>query len=282
MPMAISIQQTIPTQPVLPGGRRLNRYSHDFCKKETWYQQSTKVENETLTDSGDHQTYNPATSRHWVDVMHGKLFGELELREAYAPVIKVDGVTKTENPAGTSSGDYSINYETGSVTFNSALAGTEVVTATYCYPGSSLFKVQVPEGYLYRVGEVKVTLAKNVVLKDTVKFQLWGKMGGEMYPLSGAEVYQTLDDYLQDASSIDVEFPVLTGTPGDDAWRMTTVPRMHMRFSYLWSAAIDLQWSATEEIPVSEMEIRAWLVNDIPFSGEKGLATFFGRKDSES
>lgn len=266
---------------ILPAGRRLNRYSHDFCKKETWYQGSTKVENETLTDSGNHTTYNPATSRHWVDVTHGKLFGEVELRGTYAPVIKVDGTTKTENPAGKTSGDYSINYVTGAVTFNSALTGSEVVTATYYYPGSSLFKAQVPEDYVYRVGEVKVTLAKDVVLKDSVHFQLWGKIGGEMYPLSGAEIYQTLDDYLQDASEIDIEFPVLTGTPGDDAWRMTTVPRLHMRFSYLWSAAIDLQWSATEAVPAAEMEIRAWLANDTPFSGEKGLATFFGRKDPE-
>jgi hypothetical protein len=29
------------------------------------------------------------------------------------------------------------------------------------------------------------------------------------------------------------------------------------------------------------MEIRCWLENDIPFVGEMGAASFFGRKDEE-
>jgi hypothetical protein len=261
-------------EPVLPAGRRLNRYSHNFCKKETWYQDSAPVTNETLTDSGDHTIYTPATSRYWVDVTHGKLFGCRELRSTYQPVIKVDGTTKTENLPDQTNGDYSINYATGTVTFNSARSAQAVVTASYSYVRSSLFKAPAPSGYIYRVGEVKVTMAKDIALKDTILFQLWGNIGEGMQPLSGEEVYQTLDDYLQDASTIDVEFPVPMGTPGIDAWRMTTSPRLSMRFSYLWSAVIDLD-------STYDMEIRCWLENDTPHVGELGVATFFGRKDEE-
>jgi hypothetical protein len=47
-----------------------------------------------------------------------------------------------------------------------------------------------------------------------------------------------------------------------------------MRFSYLWSAVIDLD-------STYDMEIRCWLENDTPHVGELGVATFFGRKDEE-
>jgi len=256
----------------LPTGRRLNRYSHDFCKKETWYQDSTRVTGETLTDSGNHTLYTPAVSRYWVDATHGKIFGELDLRATYEPVIKVDTVAKTENSPNLTDGDYSINYATGVVTFNSAQSAQAVVTADYSAAGSSLFKAVAPEGYLWRVGEVKVTMSKDIALKDTIFFQLWGNIGAGMQPLSGKEVYQTLDDYLQDAASIDPEFPAPTGDAGTDSWRAIVSSRLSMRFSYQWSAVIDLESAYA-------MEIRCWLENDTPHVGDCGVATFFGRKE---
>lgn len=272
-PTPVEVSNTIiSTEVQLPEGRRLNRYSHDFCKKETWYQDSTRVTGETLTDSGNHTLYTPAVSRYWVDVMHGKLFGEWELVATYAPIIKVDTVAKTENSPNLTDGDYSINYATGAITFNSAQSAQVVVTADYSAVGGSLFKAVAPEGYRWRVGEVKVTMSKDIALKDTILFQLWGNIGAGMQPLSGAEVYQTLDDYLQDAASIDPEFPVPTGDVGTDSWRMITSPRLSMRFSYQWSAVIDLESAYA-------MEIRCWLENDIPHVGDCGFATFFGRKE---
>jgi len=271
MPMAIEgcIHQ-LPLE-----GRRHDCYTSDFCKKETWWQDSARVTGETLTDSGNHTTYTPATSRYWVDAMHGKIFRERELREDYAPVVKVDDVAKTENPAGRTTGDYSVNYATGAVTFNSALVGTEVVTADYSYVRTSLFKAAAPEGYIWTSSSVKVMYAKNVGMRDTVFFQLWGDIGYGMMPLSTPEIYQTLDDLKKDASRIEWEDSIETGGGGDyDSWRMPTQPRVFLYYDYTDRAANTLQGAYS-------MEIRSWLENDIPFVGEMGAASFFGRKDEE-
>lgn len=279
MPITVRADEQLPTRgtaELVPAeGRRHDCYTSDFCKKETWWQDSARVTNETLTDSGDHKTYNPATSRYWVDVTHGKLFREWELQEDYGPVIKVDGNTKTENPAGRTTGDYSIDYTTGDVTFNSALAGTEVVTASYSYVQTSLFKAQAPTGYVWTSNTVKVMYAKNIGMRDSVYFQLWGDVGYGMMPLSSPEIYQTLDDLKKDASRIEWEDSIETGGGGDyDSWRMPTEPRVFLYYDYTARAANALQGAYS-------MEIRCWLENDVPFVGEMGCASFFGRKDEE-
>ena len=56
----------------------------------------------------------------------------------YYVVVKVDTIEKTE---GT---DYTVDYEAGTITFASALQGTETVTMSYYYEKGSEFKI-VPD-----------------------------------------------------------------------------------------------------------------------------------------
>jgi hypothetical protein len=266
----VQIHGTVEQTPL--EGRRYDVYTTDFTKKETWYQDSARVTGETLTDSGNHTTYTSLVSRFWIDVMHGKIFRERDYRETYAPVVKVDNVAKTEHPAGTTSGDYSVNYTTGAVTFKTALVGTEVVTADYSYARTSLFKAAAPTGYVWTSNVVKVMYSKDMGMKDTIIFQLWGNIGAGMQPLSSPEYYQTLDDLKKDASRSERE--ATADTSAGDTWRMPTQPRCTLFYDYSGRAATSLQGAYA-------MEIRCWLENDIPFVGEMGCASFFGRKDEE-
>jgi hypothetical protein len=254
-------------QPAIPGGRRMNRYSHNFCDKTTWYQDSARVTDETLTDSGNHLLFTPAVSRAWVDVTHGKVFAEQEVQSTYKPVIKVDGATKAEHSPGTTNGDYGINYATGAVTFESEQTGT--VTATYSYAQSSLFKVQAVGGCILRVGYVEVSFSKDVGLKDDTYFQLWGNIGQGMQALSSPEIYRTWDDFVRDSMGglMDIQLPTGAG----DAWRLPGEERWKLRFDYRDLAGIDLD-------PTYSMEIRMWLANDIPHVGGLAHATLFARR----
>lgn len=271
LPLEIVASETLPMQlkDPIPPGRRANHYSHNFCKKETWWQDSARVTNETLTDSGDHKSFTPAVERYWIDVMHGKIFAEQDIRDTYQPVVKVDGTLKTEHSPGTTDGDYGIDYSTGEVTFVAEQTG--VVTASYSYAQTSLFKVAHVHDATVRVGYIEVTFSKDVGLKDTVAFQLWGDIGQGMQPLSGVEYYQTWDDFVRDSMGGVMEVPCPTGA--GDAWRMTSVPRYKLRFDYRDLAGIDLLSSLF-------MEIRMWLVADVPMEGELAHATVFARKET--
>jgi hypothetical protein len=234
-----------------------------------------------MTDSGNHTEYTLSTPCTIADVSHGKIFGEDDLIEDYGVVVKVDTVAKTENSPGASGGDFSVDYTNGDVIFNEALTGTEVVTITYSKVLSSLHKIAPPNGYILRVAYVEVQLSKNIGIKDTLNFQMWGLADvfapgqfppGTMIPISGIEKYKTLKDYVCDAEKAYPPIPVFTGA--GDSWRMTSQEIYLFRFDYVDRAVTDM-------ISSYGMEIRVWLENDIEFDGDIGIGTFYGIKEEE-
>lgn len=262
----------------LPAGRRCDHYTPNFCDKTTWYQDSTRVSNETLVDSGNHQVYALTTPSYVVDVTHGKIFDEDELVGDYAVVVKVNSVTKTENPVGTSDGDFSVDYITGEVTFNTALAGTETVTMSYSKVGTSLSYVRAPDGYKLRIAYIEVQFSKNIGMKDTLNFQMWGLADvfapgqfppGTKIPISGIETYKTINDFICDAEKAYPPIPVLTGNGG---WRHPTQETLIFRFDYIDRAVTDL-------ISDYGMEIRVWLKDDQVYEGDCAMGTFYGVKE---
>lgn len=266
----------------LPEGRRCDNYTSNFCDKTTWYYDSARVADEALVDSGNHTLYNLTTPCYVVDVCHGKIFGENSLVAAHGVVVKVDGQTKTENYPGDTDEDFSVNYATGAVTFNAALVGTETVTMTYSKVQSSLHVVKPPAGYKLRVGYVEVQFSKNVGLKDTLIFQMWGLADvfapgqlppGTMIPISGEEKYKTIRDFIADAEKAYPLIPVLTGA--GESWRHVQEELLIFRFDYTSRAATDM-------VSSYGMEIRVWLENDIPYLGDYAVGTFYGVKVVES
>ena len=132
-----------------PEGSFHSYVSHNFCDKTTWYQESSRVEDETLVQMPppDGLTFNFA-NQNIIDVEHGKLTGESNytldfatmlyrptIRDTYGVQIKVGGNLVTTG--------YTIDYAAGTVTFDSAPGGA--VSATYSYAGSSKWKIE-PSG----------------------------------------------------------------------------------------------------------------------------------------
>jgi len=251
-------------------GSRKNFFTHNWCDPTTWYQGSKLVASEALTDQGDHKTFKPAASRPWIDVTHGKSFGEVD-QASFAPEIQVDGQTKSENSPGTTDGDYSIDYSTGTVTFNVALAGSEVVTASYFYADSSLFIVAPSEGRLCRITEVKILFSKDIEMTDNLVFQVWAYDPENLpnkIPVSGAEVYKTILNFMQDANKVQ---PVVLKIGGEN-WRALTDDLLPMSFDY--TATIDLFASYG-------MEIHVWLEHNTPFDGCMAYGTFYTLSSAE-
>lgn len=267
-------------EPLLPSGRRCDFYTPNFCDRTTWYQDSLRVENEVLVDNGSHQIFNLATPCFVADLKHGKVFAEDELVEEYGTVVKVNDVIKTENKPGKTDGDFSINYSTGAVTFNSPLAEGVTVKLTYSKTQTSLFKVKPPTGKKLRIGYVEVQYSKNIGLTDTLIFQLWGLADvfapgqfppGTLIPISGPEKYKTISDFICDAEK---SYPIIPTFGQGDSWRMMTQERVIFRFDYTQRASTDIISSAG-------MEIRIWLENDVPFNGEYAVGTFYGIRVEE-
>lgn len=247
-----------------PEGSRLDVISVNWCDKTTWYPKSTKVTDEVYSET-DATHFAPATERAYVDVTHGKLTGETDLRATYAPVVKVNDVTKTESSPGTTDGDYQIDYTTGVVTFNASQTG-KTVKVTYHYVGESEWVIAPAAGKLVRVAQVEVQFSENIDLKDTVKFQLY--VGGS--PYGDPTLYQTMYDYINEASLSYPSIPQMGGS----SWRGMTGPVRIFRWPYSERGTTDLKSSLA-------MEIRVSLENDVEFGGDFAVATFYGTSETE-
>jgi hypothetical protein len=270
-----------------PEGKRLDTISVNWCDRTTWYPESTLVTDEGLSDSGDLTVWN-STKVFWIDTTHGKLTGERLLRPTYQAVVKVNAVEKTENSPEDTDNDYSINYATGDVTFNAALTGGDTVTATFHYESGSGWVIKPTAGKLLRLNYVEVQFSENLILNDTVIFEPYGPVemyapqlwdgydpagpypAGTMIPLGSQTVYQTMQDYINEAEEAFPSVPKMGGT----GWRGMPGPVRIFRWPYERRGTTDI--TAT-----SKVEIRIQLENDIVLGGDVAVATFYGKSEDE-
>lgn len=259
---------------------KTTRYTQNWADATTWYEGATRQVDQALTDSGDHLTYNvPAWSskKHIVDVYHGKITNEHLLLDSgansYRVVVKVNGQTKTEqDPHVGSGGDFTVDYDAGSVTFLSALQGSDAVTMTYhlvdrtAGDGSaSCWTLKPDAGKILEIAKVEVQFSDNIVLTDDVSFQAFASPPG--VPVGNEDIYKTMSDYYNDANGA---YPVMP-TLGGSGWRGCSEPVYALPWQYQAVTKLD----STQNI-----EVRLCLKHDEPFGSDNAnpasaTATFY-------
>lgn len=207
-------------------GDAKNFYSPNFCNRTTWYENSTKVTNYSLTDSGDLTTWNTNGVHNgpWVDLYHGKLFNEDNLLVAkpdYGVKVEVstnagaDWTVKTQNVFGdTATGDYEINYANGTVTFNSALGVGNLVRATFAKaPSSMLWTMKPDAGKRLKLLYAEIQMTLDVEMQSDIQYQTWVY---NPYDLPNKVMififkYKTISDLLYESTGV---YPVVPGFGG--------------------------------------------------------------------
>jgi len=239
--------------------------THNWCDPTSWYTQSARVEGETLTDSGDGLTFN-SSHDNWIDMTHGKIYREDLLAASYLPVIKVDGVTKTQRaPWAEAGGDFTIDYATGAVTFFVSQSG-KAVTADYSRENGSLYIIAPTAGKRLWVEYSEVQFSKDIEINAHTFFQPWAysPTGNPAPPEKVAAayptIYKTLDNYIEEANGCYPEIPIMGGPRG------FTSPRVTFPFKYQ---------TVKELLSSYGLEIRVWIGGSLPFGGEYGTATFY-------
>lgn len=251
-------------------GTRTTIITPNWCDRTTWYQQATRVIDATPT--GGLIAFQLAHTN-IVDTYHGKITGEDFLKDAsnnsYRVVVKVNDVIKAEqDPHVGSGGDYVIDYTTGIITFQSTLNANDVVKVTYHYAGSSEFVIKPATGKLLKIRRAEVQFSDNIVLTDSVRFQLY--IGGA--PYGDAVVYKTMMDYINEANGSLPSIQSLGVPQQGSNWRAMTTPVVTFPWDY--TAMTELKSSIG-------MEIRIKLEHDVPFDGDVATATFYCLSENE-
>jgi hypothetical protein len=151
--------------------------THDFTDRTTWYQKSIRVTEEELTDSGNGLTFN-SLHPHWIDIYSKKLMflrnkinkrdGTFSTHSAYAVVVRVNSVVQTSG--------YSVDFEAGTITFNSSQTGN-TVDCSYSHndgiTNRSEWLLTPPAGKSYILDHVEIQFSKGITFSGIIRFEVW-------------------------------------------------------------------------------------------------------------
>jgi hypothetical protein len=160
--------------------------SHDWCDRTTWWTDSVRVENQTLSTTDD-TVFTSATSKvNWINLVSGKVAYEDNVADDYRTLVYVDDELVTTG--------FTIDYALGKITFSEAQTG-KVVKATYSYENGSTWKITPDSGKILKMLGTTVKYSENVVLgaNQTFTFQLYA---GDN-PAMPATVYKNMKNFIE-------------------------------------------------------------------------------------
>lgn len=261
---------------------RFTVYTHDWTDPTTWYQNSVKVTEETLTSQD--QLVFPLAHDKVIDCCHGKITGEDDgLVDAegnsYRIAITVDDEIKEEqDPHTGSGGDYTVNYSTGVVTFLDSVPNESTVKATYYYSTDSVFTIKPQSGKCISIESAEAQFSSDVEITDSIRYTVWGIADFFLTPEQMSQygipygigykiqltqtTFKTAMDYQNDSNRAYPVYPAF----GGNGWRSQA------------QGIIVFDWDYAGETTLSSskgMEIRVRLQHDVPFTGWSATATFY-------
>jgi hypothetical protein len=224
--------------------------SYDWTDKTTWYQRSIRVTGEALSGTGT-GPYSSANAN-WIDLTHGKLTDEDDVRSSYVPVIYDNGVALIEGD------DFTIDYELGEVTLTSGPSG--VITADYSYANSSSFTIAPDPGKVLMIDHTELQFSKDISFSGSyIDFDIYVYNPADLPNkiLYKRKRYKNIKDIINGANLGQGVIPAVSGLTND----VCVFP-----FNYVTTQPIDSAVGA---------EIRVSINNDQAFSGEYATVTFY-------
>jgi hypothetical protein len=268
-------------------------FSHNFADPTTWFTESERITELLTARDVDYGSIWYGSHRNWIDLTHGKIMGEDRVSSDYlvdAHVYDSYGVRcpdcQEKNPHS-GEGNYVVDYASGEIEFDGNVFEhypDGYVKATYSYANGSVMYVRPTEGKVLSIERSEVQFTTDIVMNDTICFQLWvyayvletalgypiGTLApyGEKYPYSSATKYKSTGDFVAEANG---NYPVCPAF-GGSGWRGMTQPIITLPFDY--SAVKPLKYSYGAEI-------RVWLEHDEPMCGGYGTVTFYCNSQDE-
>jgi hypothetical protein len=242
---------------------RYTAITHNFADSCTWYQESTRVTEETLTTSDPERRIWSAVHAVWIDLSHGRLSDEDDVSSKYLPVITVDGVVQTEDESfgDGGDGDFAIDYGSGSVTFHESVPGGTDPVASYSYAGSSLFTLEPASGKVLRLLEAECQMSVDILMTDTIWYGIYVTIPGIGEILARQKKYKTIQDFINEANGA---YPLIPSMGGEK--RGTS----HDTLTFPWHYV-----SRTDLKSSLKMKAKIRLLGDIPCEGFGAYVAFY-------
>lgn len=216
--------------------------SHNFCDKTTWWGESTRVLQETLTPDQYFTIYS-SLHTYWIDLVSGKVPYEDKYSTPYKVKIYIDDVETTTG--------FTINYKTGQVVFDNSQEN-KTIKASYNYANGSSWIVAPSPGKTLKLLGTEVKVTDDVSLNTHFIFTIYSGST----PIS-VTTYKNMYDFLVCAKGPVIRLPKFGTLPSD---------LITLGFDYVTSK--DLKSSQNVSIKIST-------ANDIEIQGSLGIMTAY-------
>jgi hypothetical protein len=273
-------------------GSKVQVISQNFCDKNTWYTTSVRRTAQAM-ETNDGYTYQLEDGyKFGVDVLHGRLLHERDLRASYAPIVKVNGAAKVEVDPHTGDGDFTIDYDTMIVTFAQSQVGN-TVTLDFSEVINSKWYVTPADDKCLRLIEAELNFSRKGRLLDTIVFAIqadvakhpllaayWNGNGGPFpagtYLPLRTLYYQTINDLIFEANK---SFPVINKSVVSEGseelgWRDLHDDMDVYAWDYANQATIDLHSDLG-------MRLEICLEHDLECFGKSAVVSFYCVSEEE-
>ena len=275
------------------------RVTHNWCDPCTWYQQSTRHDDVTCTDTGDGLKWSTGHIN-LIDLRHGRLSFEEDVKannyalsgEDFNLAVEVDGSPVVEHTplAGQvvsdawerdEDGDYWIDHELGEIHFKASQAG-KAVTISCCVSGSSEWNLDVMhDGKDMDIEYAEAQFAALLDMRSNLEVQFYGMVdafapelleepynvpSGTPIPLlPRAYTYKRLTDFIAESTSALPVLPII-GHPANPR----TAPSV---------IVFPFQYQAKRGLAVAgQMRMSISLPGNKPWGGAYCTVSFYGLK----
>lgn len=262
--LAVDVQSKVVTD--LRSDSRVDLFSINLCDKCTWYPESVAVLLETLTTS-DNMTFGSA-HQYWIDLYHGRLSDEDDLASNYPIVVTVNDIpVNMDTPFGSGGdGDYSLDPESGEITFHEALDPADVVKASYHYATTSVWTIIPAAGKQLELLKAECQLSKGIDMLDTIQYEVF-ILGQYVGGPPGVPVairtkkYKNVKDFINESNGAYPEVPAFGGSTRGIADPVLIFPWLYL--------------AKTQLLSELGMFIKVRLANDQVCAGELAVVTFY-------
>jgi len=232
-----------------PEGSSSTIVSHVWTDPSSWYTKSTRVTGETLSLVAGkiYDFANPNV----IDLTHGRMYAENDIT-GYELKVYDNGTLTTEDT------DYTMNYESGQVTFDAGYTVTGPITADYSHESGSEWTLKPLANKILHIEHAEIQFTKNVVMSP-ISFEIWVYNPADLpnkIPYQKI-VYKNIKDVIN-ASNLGQGFIPALDVLGQDI----------LVFPFNYATIKSLR-------DADGAELRIKILNDTKFQGEWATATFY-------
>lgn len=267
--------------------------THNFCDKVSWFSNSTRVNNKTLTSSDGYRWDSGDT--YWIDMVTGRVQDDDGLADEqaifepgdphrYQVIVTVDGVAKTiHEPFFMSGQDYEVFWEDGYIKSLEDWTGKTVV-ASYSKCNGSTFILRPLPGTILNIEAAEADFTTDTIIKDSIEYSIWGyaavfapQLGlpdGTKIPLKSGK-YKRLGQIMDEAIGA---YPLIGVYGCSDTERNLPMKEFRRQSRGLKSfvQSIPFRYATVRSLQSSYgLELRIKLLNDIEFEGSLATLTFY-------